>query len=47
MSKFFQNSFALVSRLLFVAFFLPAGIGKITGFAGTVGYISLVGSKSS
>ncbi len=43
MSKSFQNSFALVSRLLFVVFFLPAGIGKITGFAGTVGYISSVG----
>ena len=42
MSKSFQNSFALVSRLLFVVFFLPAGISKITGFAGTVGYISSV-----
>jgi len=26
-----------------VALFLPAGIGKLTGFAGTVGYISSVG----
>jgi putative oxidoreductase len=43
MSKSFQNSLTLVSRLLFVVFFLPAGIGKITGFAGTVGYISSVG----
>lgn len=43
MSKSFQNILALVSRLLFVVFFLPAGIGKITGFAGTVGYIASVG----
>jgi len=38
-----QNPLALVSRLLFAALFLPAGIGKITGFAGTVGYITSVG----
>ena len=38
-----QNPLALVSRLLFAAMFLPAGIGKITGFAGTVSYISSVG----
>lgn len=43
MPRTFQNSFALVSRLLFVLLFLPAGIGKLTGFAGTVGYISSVG----
>jgi putative oxidoreductase len=43
MSKSIQNSFALVSRLLFALLFLPAGIGKLTGFAGTVGYISSVG----
>lgn len=43
MSKSLENSFALISRLLFVVFFLPAGIGKVTGFAGTVGYISSVG----
>ncbi|MDR3371949.1 DoxX family protein [Rhodoferax sp.] len=43
MSKPIQNSLILVSRLLFVIFFLPAGIGKVTGFAGTVGYISSVG----
>src|SRR5450830_1173773 len=43
MSKTFQNTLTLVSRLLFVALFLPAGIGKLTGFAGTVGYISSVG----
>ena len=38
-----QNPLALASRLLLAALFLPAGIGKITGFAGTVGYISSVG----
>ena len=43
MSKTLQNSLALASRLLFVAFFLPAGIGKLNGFSGTVGYISSAG----
>ena len=38
-----QNPLALASRLLLAALFLPAGIGKLTGFAGTVGYISSVG----
>ena len=38
-----QNPLALVARLLLAVLFLPAGIGKITGFAGTVGYISSVG----
>lgn len=38
-----QNPLALAGRLLLAALFLPAGIGKITGFAGTVGYISSVG----
>ena len=43
MSKTLQNSLALASRRLFIALFLPAGIGKLTGFSGTVGYISSVG----
>lgn len=43
MSKSLQNSLLLASRLLFVAFFLPAGIGKLTGFSGTVGYIASAG----
>jgi putative oxidoreductase len=43
MSTSIQNALALASRFLFVALFLPAGIGKLTGFAGTVGYISSVG----
>ena len=38
-----QNPLNLIGRLLFVALFLPAGISKLTGFAGTVGYISSVG----
>ncbi len=43
MSSTLQNSFAFVSRLLLVALFLPAGLAKISGFSGTVGYISSVG----
>lgn len=38
-----QNPLALIARLLLAALFLPAGIGKITGFEGTVGYIASVG----
>jgi putative oxidoreductase len=38
-----QDPLALAGRLLLAMLFLPAGIGKITGFAGTVGYISSVG----
>lgn len=39
----YQNALTLVGRLLLVALFLPAGINKLTGFSGTVGYISSVG----
>jgi len=38
-----QNPLSLAGRLLLAALFLPAGLGKITGFAGTVGYITSVG----
>lgn len=38
-----QTPLSLGSRLLLAALFLPAGISKITGFAGTVGYITAVG----
>lgn len=38
-----QNPLAFTGRLLLAALFLPAGIGKLTGFAGTVGYITSVG----
>ena len=43
MSTAIQNPLNFAARLLMVALFLPAGIGKLTGFAGTVGYISSVG----
>lgn len=38
-----QNTAALAGRLLLAALFLPAGISKLTGFQGTVGYITAVG----
>ena len=38
-----QNPLALIGRLLLAYFFIPAGIGKIGGFAGTVGYIASIG----
>jgi putative oxidoreductase len=38
-----QNPLSLAGRLLLASLFLPAGIGKVTGFAGTVGYISSAG----
>lgn len=43
MSSALQNPLALAGRLLLAFLFVPAGIGKITGFAGTVGYIASVG----
>ena len=39
----FQNPLALVARILLAALFVPAGISKIAGFAGTVGYIGSMG----
>jgi putative oxidoreductase len=38
-----QTPFSLVGRLLLALLFLPAGISKIGGFAGTVGYIASKG----
>ncbi|MBR7794390.1 DoxX family protein [Undibacterium sp. FT147W] len=38
-----KNPLALVGRLLLASLFLPAGIVKLTGFAGTVAYISSAG----
>ena len=35
-----QNPVALLGRLLIAALFIPAGIAKIGGFAGTAGYIA-------
>ncbi|PKO44801.1 MAG: DoxX family protein [Betaproteobacteria bacterium HGW-Betaproteobacteria-3] len=37
-----QKPLTLIGRILLAALFLPAGLSKIGGFAGTVGYI---GSK--
>ncbi len=38
-----QDVFALVGRIMLAIMFVPAGFGKLTGFAGTVGYITSVG----
>lgn len=38
-----QNPLALAGRLLLAFLFLPAGLSKIGGFAGTVGYIAAKG----
>ena len=43
MSKNLSSALSLIGRVLFVLLFLPAGIGKITDFAGTVEYINSVG----
>ncbi len=39
----FQNPLSLVGRLLLALLFVPAGFGKIAGFAGTAGYIASKG----
>ena len=38
-----QNALALLGRVLIALLFVPAGWGKIAGFAGTVGYIASKG----
>lgn len=38
-----QNPLTLAGRVLLALLFLPAGLMKIGGFAGTVGYIASVG----
>ena len=38
-----QNPLALLGRILVAWFFVIPGFGKLTGFAGTVGYITSVG----
>lgn len=43
MNSTFQNALAFLGRLALVALFLPAGLSKISGFEGTVGYINSVG----
>ena len=43
MNTSLNNAFALLARVLMAALFLPAGVAKVTGFAGTVGYVASVG----
>lgn len=38
-----QNPLALVGRILLAVLFVPAGLGKITDFAGSVGYATAMG----
>ncbi|MES3000536.1 MAG: DoxX family protein [Pseudomonadota bacterium] len=39
-SNSFQDTLALIGRVLIAWLFVPAGWGKIAGFAGTAGYIA-------
>lgn len=39
----FSNPLALIGRILIAMLFLPAGIQKISGFAGSVGYAASAG----
>lgn len=43
MSSSLQNLLSLIGRALLALLFLPAGFAKVTGFAGTVGYIASKG----
>lgn len=38
-----KNPLDFIGRLLIALLFVPAGISKLTGFSGTVGYINSVG----
>ena len=38
-----QSPFSLLGRVLIAMLFIPAGFGKIAGFAGTAGYIASKG----
>ena len=38
-----QNPLTLIGRVLLALLFVPAGFGKLVGFAGTVGYIASKG----
>lgn len=38
-----QNPLTLIGRVLIALLFVPAGFGKLMGFAGTVGYIASKG----
>ncbi|MBG9386544.1 DoxX family protein [Caenimonas aquaedulcis] len=39
----FQDTLALIGRVLIAWLFVPSGFGKIMGFAGTAGYIASKG----
>ncbi len=39
----YQNTLNLIGRILIAALFLPAGISKLTNFAGTAGYFTSLG----
>lgn len=41
--NFLQQFGPLLGRILIAALFIPAGLGKIMGFEGTVGYIAAKG----
>ncbi|WP_428424810.1 DoxX family protein [Methylibium sp.] len=41
--NFFQQFGPLLGRILIAALFIPAGLGKLAGFEGTVGYIAAQG----
>ncbi len=43
LSSRFSDGLDLAGRLLIAALFLPAGISKLTGFDGTIGYIASAG----
>ena len=38
-----HHPFSFIGRVLLALLFIPAGVGKISGFAGTVGYIASSG----
>lgn len=44
--KTYQNALNLLGRLLIVALFLPAGLFKLTGFEGAVGYFTSLGMSA-
>ena len=41
--KTYQSALNLIGRILIVALFLPAGLSKMAGFEGTLGYFASLG----
>ena len=41
--KTYQSALNLIGRILIVALFLPAGLSKLAGFEGTLGYFASLG----